>query len=119
MPVRATVPMEAMGCALIMVSKPLKARLIPDILLELEFPMFLSFKCVILYQSCRSMIFVWREERKMSLQDCPKCGKEISDKVIECVHCGYPLRETKIENSYKPVIEPISICQQCHKNFLL
>lgn len=23
---------------------------------------------------------------------CPECGKEISDKSIQCIHCGYPLQ---------------------------
>lgn len=33
----------------------------------------------------------------MSLIKCPECGKEISDKANNCVHCGYPInREIKI-----------------------
>lgn len=31
----------------------------------------------------------------MSLIKCPECGKEISDKSKQCVHCGYPLEEHK------------------------
>lgn len=27
------------------------------------------------------------------LINCPECGKEISDKVLKCVHCGYPIKE--------------------------
>lgn len=27
----------------------------------------------------------------MSLINCPECGKEISDKSSQCIHCGYPL----------------------------
>ena len=27
----------------------------------------------------------------MSLIKCPECGKEISDKSVQCIHCGYPL----------------------------
>ena len=27
----------------------------------------------------------------MSLINCPECGKEISDKSANCIHCGYPL----------------------------
>lgn len=27
----------------------------------------------------------------MSLVKCPECGKEISDKAKECIHCGYPI----------------------------
>ena len=26
---------------------------------------------------------------------CPECGKEISDKSKQCIHCGYPLEEVK------------------------
>lgn len=31
----------------------------------------------------------------MSLIKCPECGKEISDKSKQCIHCGYPLGEIK------------------------
>lgn len=27
----------------------------------------------------------------MALIKCPECGKEISDKAPNCIHCGYPL----------------------------
>ena len=27
----------------------------------------------------------------MALIKCPECGKEIPDKSINCIHCGYPL----------------------------
>lgn len=29
----------------------------------------------------------------MTLIKCPECGKEISDKASQCIHCGYPLHE--------------------------
>lgn len=29
----------------------------------------------------------------MALVKCPECGKEISDKSKECIHCGYPIKE--------------------------
>jgi uncharacterized OB-fold protein len=29
----------------------------------------------------------------MALINCPECGKEVSDKVKNCIHCGYPLTE--------------------------
>ena len=35
----------------------------------------------------------------MSLIKCPECGKEISDKSIHCIHCGYPLND-KTDISY-------------------
>lgn len=31
----------------------------------------------------------------MALIKCPECGKEISDKSEKCIHCGFPLTETK------------------------
>ena len=30
----------------------------------------------------------------MALIKCPECGKEISDKAIQCIHCGYPIQQT-------------------------
>ena len=27
----------------------------------------------------------------MALIKCPECGKEVSDKCTQCIHCGYPL----------------------------
>lgn len=32
----------------------------------------------------------------MALIKCPECGKEISDKAKQCIHCGYPLEDIKI-----------------------
>lgn len=29
---------------------------------------------------------------------CPECGKEISDKSKQCIHCGYPLEEVDRNN---------------------
>ena len=34
----------------------------------------------------------------MSLIKCPECGNEISNKSKQCVHCGYPLNETSVNN---------------------
>lgn len=31
----------------------------------------------------------------MALIVCPECGKEVSDKCEACIHCGYPLVNTK------------------------
>ena len=28
----------------------------------------------------------------MALINCPECGREVSDKAFQCIHCGYPLR---------------------------
>ena len=37
----------------------------------------------------------------MALIICPECGKEISDKSTQCIHCGFPLNtiETKPTNN--------------------
>lgn len=31
----------------------------------------------------------------MALIGCPECGKEVSDKAIVCINCGFPLKETR------------------------
>lgn len=31
----------------------------------------------------------------MSLISCPECGKEISDKAENCIHCGYPISKSE------------------------
>ncbi len=33
----------------------------------------------------------------MALITCPECSKEISDKVVSCPHCGFPLNKDTIE----------------------
>ena len=35
----------------------------------------------------------------MALIKCPECGKEISDKAIQCIHCGYPLQQNDTNNN--------------------
>ncbi|MBR3843110.1 MAG: ribosomal protein L7/L12 [Christensenellaceae bacterium] len=47
----------------------------------------------------------------MALIKCPECGKEISDRVKACIHCGFPLAEvlqieSKEENFLKKVVIP-------------
>ncbi len=37
----------------------------------------------------------------MALIKCPECGREISDKAVACIHCGFPLEELKKENTLK------------------
>lgn len=32
---------------------------------------------------------------------CPECGKDISDRSIQCIHCGYPLSEIKKSGNNK------------------
>lgn len=36
----------------------------------------------------------------MSLIQCPECGKEISDKAEQCIHCGFPLNDLKSKKLY-------------------
>lgn len=31
------------------------------------------------------------------LINCPECGKEVSDKSKNCIHCGYPFTQYKVE----------------------
>lgn len=31
----------------------------------------------------------------MALINCPECGKEISDKSMACIQCGFPLQKTR------------------------
>ena len=35
----------------------------------------------------------------MALIKCPECGKEISDKANQCIHCGYPLSQLPNNNN--------------------
>lgn len=37
----------------------------------------------------------------MALMNCPECGKEISDQVNNCPHCGFPVNNKKDEGSNK------------------
>jgi len=39
----------------------------------------------------------------MALINCPECGKEISDKAIFCIKCGFPLKEYLESNSVKDI----------------
>lgn len=41
----------------------------------------------------------------MALIKCPECGKEISDKATNCIHCGYPL---ELQSS-QPVNDDINV----------
>lgn len=35
----------------------------------------------------------------MALIICPECGKEISDKSSNCIHCGFPIQSSTIPSS--------------------
>ena len=45
----------------------------------------------------------------MALIKCPECGKEISDKSSNCIHCGYPLQAAmpQVEQSPQSTDTPI------------
>lgn len=50
----------------------------------------------------------------MVLINCPECGKEVSDKAVDCPHCGNPLAVVET-----PVPAPVSIyeCKECKSQF--
>lgn len=45
----------------------------------------------------------------MALISCPECGKEISDKVTACPHCGYPMVETSPQPETPQQVEVTAI----------
>ena len=61
----------------------------------------------------------------MALIKCPECGKEISNKSKQCIHCGYPLDEPIINQNTKYAIYLIDysydkiICEQKIKSLLI
>lgn len=42
----------------------------------------------------------------MPLIKCPECGKEVSDKAPQCIHCGYPMR---VHNNTKCSVNGVEI----------
>lgn len=55
----------------------------------------------------------------MALINCPECGKEISDKAKNCIHCGFPLdsvgcddKSKMTENSNIEGVESTSVCSE-------
>lgn len=47
----------------------------------------------------------------MALIKCPECGKEVSEKAELCIHCGYPIAQTKSFDSAKTIrISILIIC---------
>lgn len=63
----------------------------------------------------------------MALITCPECGKQISDKAVACIHCGFPLNtETSSETPSKTAsaaidesINNISALAQAHPDLSL
>ncbi len=37
----------------------------------------------------------------MALINCPECNKEVSDKAENCIHCGFPLNERHIQETFR------------------
>lgn len=47
---------------------------------------------------------------------CPECGKEISDKSKQCIHCGYPIDEqTDINEVYSVILKEYN-CKEKDRN---
>lgn len=55
----------------------------------------------------------------MSLIKCPECGKEISDKSKQCIHCGFPMQDME-EGLVTTVVceELYSKCPICHQDHI-
>lgn len=51
----------------------------------------------------------------MALMNCPKCGRQISDKATKCVHCNYELVkiEKRCPECQEIINEDIEICPKC------
>lgn len=43
----------------------------------------------------------------MALIKCPECGKEISDKSKQCIHCGYPIEQVNKNTTYAIYIKNV------------
>ena len=41
----------------------------------------------------------------MPLIKCPECGREVSDKALVCIHCGYPLSDMNNNNTNEESVE--------------
>lgn len=46
-----------------------------------------------------------KEEIVVALIICPDCGKEISDKSVNCINCGCPIQEIKNEEQKRQMLE--------------
>ena len=45
----------------------------------------------------------------MALITCPECGKEISNKSKQCIHCGYPLEDNNYSTTlYSMVLSKLN-----------
>ena len=51
----------------------------------------------------------------MALFKCSECGKEISDKAKQCIHCGYPLENHEDEIRYEVDMKECPYCGYANK----
>ena len=49
----------------------------------------------------------------MALIKCNECGKEISDKAKQCVHCGYDNNKIKCNECGKEISKNADVCFHC------
>jgi len=50
----------------------------------------------------------------MALINCPECNKEVSDKSLVCIGCGYPLPLIQVDNETRnSYIEKLEFCKKC------
>ena len=48
----------------------------------------------------------------MALINCPECGKQISDKAAQCIHCGCPIEKKQVEPKSIPLSSSVSTSAQ-------
>lgn len=48
---------------------------------------------------------------------CPECGKEVSDKAVNCIHCGYPLQPVQTPQKVTMTPPPVkrAAVKRCSK----
>jgi hypothetical protein len=55
----------------------------------------------------------------MALINCPECGKQISDKAENCIHCGLPLHSSSSQNLNSPVsVERKTLAKKKNRSFV-
>lgn len=53
----------------------------------------------------------------MALINCPECGKEVSDKSKQCIHCGYPINNIESKKYNINVIAYPEYLDKNHKDY--
>ena len=53
----------------------------------------------------------------MALIKCPECDKEISDKALQCIHCGYPINTTESKDIHTNPTLDINHSMALENNF--